>query len=141
MGLILERDVSNDTISAYLMTQGVSHTVDKEGDIYVTDKNLGFPFWIRVERPFKVLMFNTYIGLGSAKRAEAALEKVQRFGYGLLTPHFCLDDCDLHANFNMSFREGVIDAHIFDTACRFSECFLRAKNAVGGKRAGFRTVH
>jgi hypothetical protein len=141
MGLIAERDVTNDAISAYLTSQGVINRIDEDADVYVKDKNLGFPFWIHVERPLKLLVFTTFIGFGTTERAELALDRAQRLDGALLTVHFSLDDCNLHAQYMMSFREGAVDAHIFDAACRFSEMFMRAKNAVGGGSDEIRSLH
>ena len=131
MSLIPERDVSNESISAYLKSQGVSNHVEDDGDIYVKDKALGFPFWIRIDRPFKVLTLHTYIGFGSTEYAEQALERAHRFADWLITPHFFLEDNDLHARYLIPFREGVLGAHVFDLSCRFSDCFMRAKNSPG----------
>ena len=131
MSLIPERDVSNESISAYLKSQGVSNRVEGDGDVYVEDRNLGFPFWISIDRPFKMLMLHTFICFGSTEYAEQALERAHRFADGLITPHFFLEDNDLHARFVMTFREGVLGAHVFDVACRFSDCFMRAKNSPG----------
>jgi hypothetical protein len=127
MAFICERDISIETVAGYLTRQGVTHSIDDDGDIYVSDKEAGFPFWLYIDRPYKVLVFYTFITCGSFESAESALEDAQRVRLGPLTPRFFLNDNELHAQFFMSFRDGVVDTHIYDAACRFAEYFAVAR--------------
>jgi hypothetical protein len=127
MAFICERDLSIETVAAYLSQQGVTHSIDDDGDIYVSDREAGFPFWLYIDRPYKVLVFYTFISCGSFERAESALEEAQRVRLGPITPRFFLNDNELHAQFFMSFRDGVVDTHIYDAACRFAEYFSVAR--------------
>jgi len=127
MTWIAEREVSINAIGSYLKSQGVSHSIDEDGDIYVSDQELGFPFWLYIDRSYKVLVFSTFISFGTFERAEAALDEALRVRLGPITPRFFLNENELHAQFFMSFRDGVVGTHIYDAACRFSEYFVHAR--------------
>lgn len=124
---ISERDFSIPVLSDFIDQQGINASIDGDGDVYVSDHKLGFPFWLTIDRAQRVLVFYTYKDYSSDEAASDALESAYRIRLGPLTPQFSLSETTLYAHYFMPFRDGIVGAHIYETACRFAEYFSHTR--------------
>ena len=119
--MIGERELTLPLLAERLEAEGISLSLDSEGDIYVSDEALGFPFWVTLNRANKVVILYTYQEYATDSGALDAFESVQRVRLGPLTPQFFLQGHSLYAHYFLSYREVLVVSHVYEAACRFAE--------------------
>ena len=119
--LIGERELTLELLGERLEAEGISLSMDGDGDIYVSDAVLGFPFWMSIDRGSKVIILYTHQDYETDQGALEALEVAQRLQQGPLTPQFFLQGHRLYAHYFLSYREWLVVSHAYEAACRFAE--------------------
>jgi hypothetical protein len=119
--LIPEREFSLELLGKHLAAQGVVLSPDQDGDLYVSDAIIGFPFWVTSNRLLKVVILHTYHDYQAEQDALEALEAMQRLRLGPITPQFFLEGHSLFAHYFLSYRELLVISHVYEAACRFAE--------------------
>lgn len=119
--LIAERELTLELLGERLEAEGISLSMDGDGDIYVSDAVLGFPFWMTLNRANKVVILYTYQEYATDCGALEAYESAQRERLGPLTPQFFLQGHTLYAHYFLSYREVLVVSHVYEAACRFAE--------------------
>jgi hypothetical protein len=119
--LINERKLTLPLLAKRLEGEGFSLSMDGEGDIYVSDEALGYPFWVTLDRENKVVILYTFQEYATDTGALDAYETIQRVRLGPLTPQFILQGHRLYAHYFLSYREFLVVSHVYEAACRFAE--------------------
>jgi len=140
--LIGERELTLPLLAKCLKAEGLSLSLDSEGDIYVSDETLGYPFWISLNRESKVVILNTFQDYATDTGALDACETAQRVRLGPLTPQFILQGHRLYAHYFLSYREFLVVSHVYEAACRFAEYAISLPPCeVGGSDSLARVLH
>lgn len=119
--LIGERELTLPLLAKRLEGEGLSLSMDGEGDIYVSDEALGYPFWVTLNRENRVVILYTFQEYATDTGALDAYETIQRVRLGPLTPQFILQGHRLYAHYFLSYRELLVVSHVYEAACRFAE--------------------
>ena len=136
--LIPEREFTIKLLGDHLSAQGVGLSLDHDGDLYVSDALIGFPFWVSSNSLHKVVILLACHDYSSEQAALEALEAMQRLRLGPITPQFFLDGKSLYAQYLLSYRELLVTSHVYEAACRFAEYASNMPFAVKGASAELR---
>jgi hypothetical protein len=140
--LIGERELTLPLLAKRLEAEGLSLSMDGEGDIYVSDEILGYPFWVTLNRENKVVILYTFQEYATDSGALDAYETAQRVRLGPLTPQFILQGHKLYAHYFLSYRELLVVSHVYEAACRFAEYAISLPPCeVGGSDSLARVLH
>ena len=102
---IAEDEVTIARLSGLLEAAFIDHTIDDDGDIYVTD-GVDFPLWVQIETDRKLLDLFTCYSVDDQQAADW-VNRVNDMNCKIIVPQFCYRGDAVWANYWMTYDGGL----------------------------------
>ena len=114
--LIEEDDVTAVNLAIELERAVISHVLDEDGSIYVTEDGW-FPFWIRINKGLGLVTFKTHTYFKKAASLVQRLEICNEINAKNFMVTACVSDNTLSLDHALGYRDGLL-RETFVRGCR-----------------------